>query len=66
MLIDTFCKTCNKPKEILAKREDILPDGSISPTCEKCDCGGELKKKDGITAGNFHLKGKGWARDSYS
>lgn len=65
MLIDVKCKICNQTKEILVKRDEIQPDGSIPPSHELCNCGGELKKVDGLTVGNFQLKGKGWARDNY-
>lgn len=62
------------------KKEDIMPIYEFK--CKKCDKVYELKRKVGhdiaicpvckhimdklISASNFRLKGKGWARDGYS
>jgi predicted nucleic acid-binding Zn ribbon protein len=66
MLIDATCKACNKTQEVLVKREQVSRDGSVDPEIKCSECNGELKKSGQLSASNFQLVGKGWARDSYS
>lgn len=65
MLIDAKCKSCEKITEILIKRSELSEDGDVSPDHRCPQCGAELKKSAELNAGNFQLKGKGWARDNY-
>lgn len=51
------CVDCEKVFEKIQKFSD-------KPLTECEECGGELKKL--ISAGAFHLKGRGWAKDGYS
>ena len=49
------CEKCAKQREVLQRYDDPAPD------CDKCDQA--MKRK--ISAGNFHLRGNGWAKDRY-
>lgn len=51
------CEKCENAFEVIQKFSD-------DPLTDCKECGGELKKL--VSAGSFHLKGRGWAKDGYS
>ena len=51
------CEDCEVTVEAIQKFSD-------DPLTECKECGGKLKKL--ISAGSFHLKGRGWSKDGYT